>query len=119
MADGAKLNQMEPGDIYALFGNAIDNAVTAVMALEDADKRAISIKILSQAQLVMIQIQNYYAGTLRFEDGLPQTQQTDHRLHGYGMKSMRYTAEKYHGTMTVQAKDQIFCLQVLIPQMIS
>lgn len=31
------------------------------------------------------------------------------------MKSIRHIAEKYGGTITVDAKDEIFTLQVLIP----
>ena len=47
--------------------------------------------------------------------GLPLTTKKNKADHGYGMKSIRYTAEKYNGTITVQTKNQIFMLQILIP----
>lgn len=115
MVDGTKLDFMKIEDIYAIFGNALENAVTAVMQIASPQKRVISVKILEQNQLLMIQIQNYYEGQLNFEKGLPLTTKKNKSEHGYGMKSIRYTAEKYDGIVTVQAKNNIFMLQILIP----
>lgn len=115
MADGSKLDFMRLEDIYSIFGNALDNAIAAVLALRDPKKRVISVKIITQQSLLVIQIQNYYDNKLHFEDGLPITTKKNKRDHGYGMKSIRYTAEKYNGTITVKTEENIFMLQVLIP----
>lgn len=115
MADGEQLDFMRVEDIYAIFGNALDNAITAVMKVKDPDKRVVSTKIIIQSDLMVIQVQNYYEGNLEFEKGLPLTTNKNKADHGYGMKSIRYTAEKYNGTITVQTKNQIFMLQILIP----
>lgn len=115
MADGARLDFMKVEDIYAIFGNALDNAIRAVMELEDAMKRVISVKIVIQNSILMIQIQNYYKGSLHFENGLPLTTKKNKRDHGYGMKSIQHTAEKYNGTITVNTENAIFMLQILIP----
>lgn len=115
MADGSRLGFMRVEDIYAIFGNALDNAVRAVMDLEDKAKRVISVKVLAQDSILVIQIQNYYEGRLSFDRGLPVTTKKDKRDHGYGMKSIRYTAEKYNGTITVSGENQIFTLQILVP----
>lgn len=115
MADGTKLDFMKLEDIYAIFGNALDNAIEAVLDLKEPEKRVISVKIINQNDLLMIQIQNYYECPLQFEGGLPITTKKNKRDHGFGMKSIRYTAEKYNGTITVRANENIFMLQVLIP----
>lgn len=115
MADGALLDFMEVGDIYAMFGNAIDNAIAAVLELQDKEKRIISIRVFCQQKMIMIQVQNYYEGHLKFIDGLPQTTKKERDFHGYGMKSLRYTAEKYNGTLTTAAENQIFSLHILLP----
>lgn len=115
MADGKNLGFMKAEDIYAMFGNALDNAVRAVLELKDKEKRVISAKIIYQDHILVIQIQNYYEGVLQMEDGLPLTTKKNKVDHGYGMKSIRYTAEKYNGTITTQTADQIFTLQILIP----
>lgn len=115
MADGRQLGFMKKEDIYAIFGNALDNAIQAVMGVDDPAKRVISVKVISQNQLLVIQIQNYYEGELKFEKDLPVTTKKQRSEHGYGMKSIRYTVERYNGTITVQGKNQIFNLQILLP----
>lgn len=115
MADGSKLNFMELEDIYAMFGNALDNAISAVMELEEPEKRIISVRVITQERLLMIQIQNYHNRTFNFEGGLPLTTQKDKIAHGYGMKSIRYTAEKYNGTISVKVDHETFMLQILLP----
>ena len=114
MIDGAQLDFMKLADIYAVFGNALDNAVYSVQKIKEPDKRVISMKMITQNGLLMIQIQNYFTGVIHFEDGLPVTTQKDSN-HGYGMKSIRHTVEEYNGTITVNTKDDIFTLQILIP----
>ncbi len=94
---------------------ALDNAIEAVMELEDIQKRVISVKIVAQQDILVIQIQNYYDRNLIYEDGLPVTTKKNRYEHGYGMKSIRYMAEKYNGTITVSSEDDIFRLQILIP----
>lgn len=115
MADGSKLDFLRFDDIYALFGNALDNAITEVMELDDPKKRIISMNMINKKNLLMIQFQNYCNKRLKFEEGLPVTTKQNKRNHGYGMKSMRHTAEKYNGTITVRTEDHIFTLQILIP----
>ena len=114
MADGTKLDFMKVEEIYAIFGNALDNAIHAVLNLEDKMKRVISVKMIAQNNIIVIQIQNYYNEKLKFENGLPVTTKKNRQDHGYGMKSIRYTAEKYNGTITVKAEHEVLTLQILI-----
>jgi sensor histidine kinase regulating citrate/malate metabolism len=106
---------MDVMDLYALFGNALDNAVESVKSLEDNDKRVINVKIFTQGQLLMIQVQNYYEGDLSFSEGLPVTTKNRKKEHGYGLKSIKHTVEKYGGSVTIHAESQLFGLQILLP----
>lgn len=115
MLDGSRLEFMKLEDIYAIFGNALDNAVHAVMKLEEPEKKVISLKMITQNKLLVIQILNYYHGEIHFEEGLPLTTKANRQNHGFGMKSIRHTTEKYNGTITVQVQNDIFKLQILIP----
>ena len=115
MADAGSLSFMKLEDVYAMFGNAIDNAITAVEKLSDKEKRIVNLKVLNQNNLLMVQIQNYYEGKIRFKNGLPLTTKSDKQNHGFGVKSIQFLAEKYDGTMTVNAKNNIFTLQILLP----
>lgn len=115
MVDGSRMNFMKAEDIYGIFGNALDNAIEAVSRLEDSQQRVISVKAIYQKKILVIQFQNYYQGDLEFRNGIPRTTKQNKQDHGYGMKSIRYTVEKYNGTVTVSTKNNIFTLQILIP----
>ena len=53
--------------------------------------------------------------SLLTHNGLPETTKDDSPLHGYGLKSIRYLTEKYHGNMTVTAEEGIFHVNILLP----
>ncbi len=71
MADGEKLSFMPVGDICALFGNALENAIEAVAKLEQVEDRNISFQVRESRGLLVITVDNYFSGPLTFEDGLP------------------------------------------------
>ena len=43
------------------------------------------------------------------------TTKDDKLGHGFGLKSMRYIVDKYHGYMNVDQKDNLFFLTILLP----
>ncbi len=117
VADGACLSFMDAVDIYALFGNALDNAIEAVSTLTSEELRTIAVMVFARANLVFLQIENYYDGSLKGEGDLPETTKAQEPgYHGFGLKSIRYTAEKYGGFLTIQSEDNVFLLRVTIPR---
>ena len=116
MADGSLISFMHVKDICSLFGNALDNAIECVSQFPDPEKRLISLSMFRRSQFVMIQFENYSETPLELDSGnLPRTTKADKQYHGYGLKSIKAAAQKYGGSMTLQAKDHWFTLQVLIP----
>lgn len=115
MADGRSLNFMDGLDIYSLFGNAINNAIESVRGIEDEQKRIITLKVNVKNKFLCINIENYYEHEIVLEDGLPQTTKGDKAWHGFGMRSIRHTVEKYGGNLVVDTKDNIFSLGIYIP----
>lgn len=116
VADCRNMGFIRNGDLYALFGNIIDNAMEAVTPIEDEGKRCISINIREVNGWISIMEQNYYTGSLKFDkDGFPDTIKPDRGNHGYGLKSVKYIAEKYGGNISVETEDSIFRIGVLLP----
>lgn len=115
VADGAALDFMDPMDISNLFGNALDNAIESTSAIADAQKRLIHLSIARQKAFVAIRVENCYEGELHFKNGLPVTTKSDDRYHGFGLKSIQATAQKYGGSVTVSTHENWFELRVLIP----
>ena len=117
IADGAKLEFMESGDIYSLFGNATENAIEYIEKLEDEEKRFIHLSVKQMGNLVAIHVENYYDGEdWGMEKGLPGTTKQNKSYHGFGLRSIRMTAEKYGGEMSAHARNHLFILDVILPQ---
>ncbi len=114
IANGEQLGFMSTGDICSLFGNAIENAIEAVSQLENPEDRIISFQVREQKGLLLITVDNYFAGDLKMENGLPKSTKSNDGSHGFGVKSIRRVAEKYGGEASVQL-DELFHLTVLIP----
>ncbi|WP_084078846.1 ATP-binding protein [Demequina sp. NBRC 110057] len=116
VADGTAVGFLDAMDLVTIIGNALDNAIEAVAGIPDTEKRLIRVAIYRQDSLTMVRVENYFAGTLRTVQGLPTTTKGDARHHGYGLKNMRDTAERYGGSMTARVEDGWFVLRVLLPQ---
>lgn len=114
IADGAKLDFLKPGEVYSLFGNALDNAIEAVTPLEP-ERRYIGLQVRAERGMLLIRMENCMDETPHFVDGLPQTTKGDARWHGFGVKSIRRIVQQHGGTLTMQAQDGMFRLVALLP----
>lgn len=114
MADGQLLSFMDTVDLYALFGNALDNAIEASLPLPEPE-RMIDLQVQQKAGLILIRVINRFSGTM--EDGaeLPKTSKADQGWHGFGLKSIRAVAEKYGGLMNLRGEGGVFTLRITIP----
>ena len=115
IADGKPLAMMEDMEIAALFGNMLDNAIESAERISDPAKRIIRLHVAADKGFLRVRIENYCAEQLRFVDGMPVTTKRDKRYHGFGMKSMRHTVEKYGGSIVAVQSDGWFELKILIP----
>ena len=106
---------METMDICSIFGNALDNAIESVLKIDDKEKRLIHVTVSKQKAFLMICIENYFEDKLKFSNGQLETTKKDSNFHGYGIKSIRYTVNKYDGAVDIDSKDNWFNLRILIP----
>ncbi len=115
VADGTLVDFMDTTDICSIFGNALDNAIDCEKKIADKEKRLIHATVSRQRDFLMIRVENYFEGQLKYRGNAPVTTKKDKKVHGYGIKSMRYTADKYGGALSIQDNDNWFELKVLIP----
>lgn len=115
MADGKQLGFMDRSDVYALFGNILDNAIEAVTLLPDAAEKQITFDLRANGRMLRVSEENYYTGEVRMVDGLPQTSKADKRFHGFGMRSIARQVAKYQGQLDIATADRVFSLNILIP----
>lgn len=115
IADGHCLDFLDPVELYTLVGNALDNAIEAARKLADPEKKVIDLSLFSRAGMTFFQLENYYAGSLQMENGLPKTSKADNSSHGFGIEGIRQIAQAHGGFLTIQGEDQIFLLRITFP----
>lgn len=115
LADGGALAFMGMVEVSALFGNALDNAIEGVSRLPDQSERLIRLFVSQQKGFLCVKVENRCVDGLVTGGELPRTTKADKNLHGYGLKSIRATVEKYAGSLTVQAEEGWFTLSIVIP----
>lgn len=115
VADGSQMNFIDTADLYAILGNALDNAIEAVVKLESEEQKQIDVMVYRQQNFLVMNIVNPIAEKLVYEEDLPVTTKGDKRYHGFGLKSMNYIVKKYDGFLNISEADGCFSLKILIP----
>lgn len=116
VADGTLLSMLHVTDICSIFGNALDNAIEYAAQLEDPAKRLVHLIVARRRNFLFIEVSNYLEEKVEVREGLPVSTKQDGRMHGYGVKSIRYTVQKYGGTVVFnQDSPHEFAMRIMIP----
>ena len=115
VADGKLLDFMDVMDICSIFGNALDNAIECELKIADKEKRLIHVTVSQQKNFLILRFENYYEGGLHYKEGKLVTTKKEKKYHGYGLKSIRYTVNRYEGAISIDTKENWFDLKILIP----
>lgn len=116
VVDGTLLKHIHVMDLCTIFGNALDNAIEYEAQLDEPEKRMIRVTVSQKKHIVCVVIENYFEGKLEFEKQIPRTTKKNADYHGYGLKSIRYSVEKYNGYMNVTVRDTWFRLELILPE---
>lgn len=116
VADGSLLAGMSSMDIATLFGNALDNAIEASRRVGEPSKRLIKLALFQRGRMLVLRVDNWFDGQLRTDaGGRLTTIKANAMRHGWGVKSIQWTARKYGGHAATRAEDHWFTLTVLLP----
>lgn len=110
-----KLSFIRENDIYALLGNILDNAIEASEKRKKDEERVVSIATISKKGFTWIHEENFCDGDVIYENDVLKTTKQNKLYHGLGVKSIKLIAEKYHGDVSILAKDGKFILDILFP----
>lgn len=114
IVDGQALEAFDPVDVSTLFGNILDNAIECVDG-EEEGKRIIRMNISSVFDYLKIHCENYCSRKVQFQEDLPVTNKKDTAYHGFGVKSIRFIAEKYGGNLVMEQEGELFNVNILLP----
>lgn len=116
VVDGKLLDFIHVTDLCTIFGNALDNAIEAEVLEPIEEHRLIHVSVSAQRKFVFIKIENYCSQPVHIGNGFLKTTKSDTQRHGYGLKSIRYSTEKYNGVMTITMNKNWFVLNIIMPQ---
>ena len=109
---------IEVVDIVTILGNLLDNAFGAVANVED---KRIKLTIESEKGNLFITVENTFDGTIKYakgkdKDGAEKVIATrkDGSEHGYGLKNIRKSVEKYNGHMDITHDSNMFSVGILL-----
>lgn len=104
---------IEPFHMTIILGNLMDNAINALKDLEPFNRK-MSIIIKLDRGVFLINIKNKFNGELYYKDGLLLTSQKDKDRHGFGLKNVKNTVDKYSGILDIEHTDNEFMTTIMI-----
>ena len=105
VADGTCLAAIEPGDLYALFSNLLDQAIDAA-AQQQNDRRMIDLLVCRRQGFAVINV---------IGPALSGSQSDHGRRHSYELKVARRVVQKYSGTMATEPRGELFAVKIVLP----
>ena len=102
---------LDPLTISTIFGNALDNAIEASLALP-VSERMIIAKANRAQEMLTIQIENQ---TAESSGDSMRTGKKDKLLHGFGLANIRQAVKQYDGECAIKQKNNTFSLSIILP----
>lgn len=92
-------------DFCVILSNALDNGIRACREMEDDGNKYIGVTGRIQGDLILMEVENSFRGSSLVREGT-------------GLANIKAAADKYHGAVSINVKEGVFLLSVLlvIPQ---
>ena len=97
--------EISPVDLYVIMGNTLDNAINACKALPK-EERWIRVKMRKQNQMLLYQIENAKTNHVSIS--------REGKYHGYGLKNVRRSVDRYDGQMSIQDEEHQYKVTVRV-----
>lgn len=101
-------------DLIVIMGNLLDNAIDAAEKCPDGFVR-VFLFAQNIAHFSVVKIVNNYAGDIKTEEGIIVSSKEDKSKHGFGIKNVSATVEKYGGYLQNVYKENNFTSIVVLP----
>ncbi len=102
-------------DLCALLFNVLDNAIEAVGAFEEKEKRLVTLRLQWRGAVLTLRCVNPVneKELNRLSDGNFHTNKSE-TGHGYGLKIIRDIVKKYDGEMEITVSDGNFVVDIML-----
>lgn len=101
-------------DIVTILSNLLDNAIEAAKQC-NVGKRTVKIKLLSEDDVLSIAVTNAYkTEPMLTEDGYIRTTKNNKEEHGWGIRNIVATLEKYNAEYIIDYKNGEFIFSIIM-----
>lgn len=101
-------------DIVTILSNLLDNAIEAAKQC-NVGKRTVKIKLLSEEDVLTIAVSNTYkTEPMLTEDGYIRTTKNNKEEHGWGIRNIVATLEKYDAEYIIDYKNGEFVFSIMM-----
>lgn len=87
-------------DITTILANLFDNALEACDKISEGQEKWIHVTIKSINNMLLIKLENSCCEEPKIKGQRFISRKMNHQIHGWGLKSVESTAQKYNGTVT-------------------
>lgn len=103
---------VEVSDLVTILGNLLENSLTALEAV--SENRSLYLKVVYDRGRVIVFVKNTYSTPIKYINGEIVSTKTDDEKHGYGLKNIKRTVEKYDGYMEIDHAQNIFSVDIIL-----
>lgn len=107
----SKIN-IEVSDLVTILGNLLDNSLTALETVSENKK--LYLKVVYDRGRVIISVQNTYSTPVKYINGEIVSTKDDVENHGYGLKNIKKTVEKFDGYMDIDHSKNTFSTDIIL-----
>ncbi|MCH5267079.1 MAG: GHKL domain-containing protein [Lachnospiraceae bacterium] len=100
-------------DIVIILSNLLNNAIEAC---EKCENKTLKLKFIKEKEDVIISVINTYGEKPIMSGGKYKTNKKDALRHGFGIRNVKETVEKYGGTCVFKHDEQLFQCSILISE---
>lgn len=113
---GSCFGQVSDGDLVAMLGNLLDNAITAAEKCPEGSRElVVRVYMENRGRICVIKLTNSYVEKpVKGRGGFVSTKREE-GLHGIGIKSVENMAEKYGGYLECLPEDSGFTAILILP----
>ncbi len=107
---------IDSADISTILGNLLDNALTAISNIKE---KWLKIDIEYSRKTLFIQVKNSFDGILAYTENSKKEKRTltsrkTESDHGFGLKNIKKSVEKYNGQMDVTHEGNLFSVAIVL-----
>lgn len=101
-------------DMCSILSNLLENSIEACKSNKNIKNKWINIKISKVNKMVIVKIENGAENSPIIRQGNIITIKKDKNLHGWGMKSVESTVEKYGGSIKYRYNKNVFTVVAIL-----